>query len=111
MLLAALRLELQGEVERKVGDEWEGMGGIDGQRREDRLEIAAEVLLDEIALFLAEVGDALDADAFFSQSGDELFAEAAVDVAQKGSGAVAHGLKPFQAVARGLGRDVCGDEV
>src|SRR5437867_4221753 len=91
--LAALRLQLQREVERQVGDEREWMPRIDRQRRQDRLDVAREVLLDGHAILFREVGHALDADPFLLQSREKLVDQAAVPLIEKNSRTLADFLE------------------
>jgi hypothetical protein len=62
--LVGLPLELEREREAGVRDEGEGMRGIDGQRREDREDLAQEDLVKLAAVFLGEVLAREEADPF-----------------------------------------------
>ena len=91
--LAARGLELQGQIEGQVGDVWKGMGGVDGQRREHRLQAGGEHLLHCRARFLPQVGHVLDLDALALQRGEELVAEAAIHVIEQAPRALANGVQ------------------
>src|SRR5438874_12121064 len=78
MRFAALRFQSEGEIQRQIRDEWERMSGIERERREDRLELAAKVVFRGGTLFFSEVGDALDANPFFFQRRTELLAKTAI---------------------------------
>src|SRR6185436_2092525 len=92
VLRARRRLEPQREVQGEVGDE-RRLSGIERQRREDRLEVAREVLLDRVAAARGKIGDALDADAVLPQCRHELVAPAGVDAGQELARAGAHGVE------------------
>jgi hypothetical protein len=65
------------ERERQVGDVREGAAEADGERRQDREDLAAEAIVERAPLLSADVVDADDADAVLGQRGPQLELEAA----------------------------------
>ena len=69
-LLLGLRVAHEhGEREREVGDVREGTPEPDGERREDREDLAPETLAQLVAVGLVDVGAALDAHAVLGERG------------------------------------------
>ena len=69
------------------------MAGVDGHGRENRLELAAEIVFHRRALLLSEIGDLLDPDTLLLQRRKKLLAEAAVHRLQEFVRALANGIK------------------
>src|ERR1700686_1882790 len=86
------------------------MPRIDGQRREDRLEMVAEVVLDEDAILLAELGDLFDAKVLLAQLRQQILAETAVHRFQQRSRTIADRVELFRSVHR-LAIDARGDQI
>ena len=76
VLLARLGVAHQhGEVEREPGDVGEGVGRVDGERRQDREDPLLEELLAGLLLLLVEVVPAQELDAVVEQRRHDLVAE------------------------------------
>ena len=102
---AALGAEQEREAESLVEDAGKGMGGVDGDGGEERIDFALEVVFGEGAGFVAEFFPVEQADALLAQLGKQVLVPALVLGGDEGvdfGGEGGEGLVGAEAVVAGL---------